>query len=149
DSKIRAIITRRRMSEVLPANAVQTVCLDSHRDLIARESKADPAVMVFPENTAYVIYTSGSTGKPKGVQVEHRNAINFFHAMDILLGREPRGHWLAVTSISFDISILELFWTLSRGFHVVIQEEQKRVERNANLRNCVAEKELDFSLFYF
>jgi len=149
DSELRAIITTRRMSEVLPANAVQTVYLDSQHDLITRESNADPVAPVLPENTAYVIYTSGSTGKPKGVQIEHRNAINFFHAMDRLLGREPQGRWLAVTSISFDISILELFWTLSRGFHVVVQEEQKHVQRSASPRGALAEKELEFSLFYF
>ncbi len=149
DSQLCAIITRRRMIEALPANAVQMVYLDTDRDLIARESKADPAVTVFPENTAYVIYTSGSTGRPKGVQVEHRNAINFLHAMDRLFGDEPPGNWLALTSISFNISILELFWTLARGFHVVVQEEQKRVQRSASLRSNVADKGIEFSLFYF
>ena len=149
DSGICAIVTRRRTIEILPANPVQRVCLDTDRDLIARESKADPAAPVFPENTAYMIYTSGSTGKPKGVQVEHRNAINFFHAMDRLLGRESEGRWLAVTSISFDISILELFWTLSRGFSVVIQGEQRSVGRSASLRDGVADKAMEFSLFYF
>jgi natural product biosynthesis luciferase-like monooxygenase protein len=149
DSELCAIVTKRRMIEVLPANAVQMVYLDKDRDLIARESKADPAVIVFPENTAYVIYTSGSTGKPKGVQVEHRNAINFLHGMDRLFGDEPPGNWLALTSISFDISILELFWTLARGFRVVVQEEQKHVQRNANLRSNVADKGIEFSLFYF
>lgn len=149
DSELSAIVTRRRMIDVLPANAVQIVYLDTDRDLIARESTADPAVMVFPENTAYVIYTSGSTGKPKGVQVEHRNAINFLYSMDRLFGDEPPGNWLAVTSISFDISILELFWTLARGFHVVVQEEQKHSQRSTNLRSNVADKGIEFSLFYF
>jgi len=149
DSQLCAIVTNRRMIDVLPAAAVQRIYLDTDRDLIARESEADPAVPVFPENAAYVIYTSGSTGKPKGVQVEHRNAINFLYAMDRLFGDEPPGNWLAVTSISFDISILELFWTLARGFHVVVQEEQKRIQRSVNLRANVADKEMEFSLFYF
>jgi amino acid adenylation domain-containing protein len=75
-------------------------------------------------NLAYVIYTSGSTGKPKGVMIEHRNVVNFFTGMDRAimdraLGSDP-GVWLAVTSISFDISVLELFWTLTRGFQVII-----------------------------
>jgi non-ribosomal peptide synthetase component F len=46
--------------------------------------------------------------------VEHRNLLNFVRGMDEVLGTEP-GVWLAVTSISFDISILELLWTLARG----------------------------------
>lgn len=69
---------------------------------------------------AYLMYTSGSTGTPKGVMVEHRNVVNFFAAMDRVIGTEA-GVWLAVTSISFDISVLELLWSLSRGFTVVLQ----------------------------
>ncbi|MEQ9004148.1 MAG: LLM class flavin-dependent oxidoreductase, partial [Pseudomonadales bacterium] len=79
------------------------------------------------EDLAYVIYTSGSTGRPKGVMIEHRNVINFFAGMD---DRVPEadtagGVWLAVTSLSFDISVLELFWTLTRGFKVVIYDEAR------------------------
>ena len=51
--------------------------------------------------------------------LEHRNVLSFFWAMDRVLGTEP-GVWLAVTSISFDISVLELLWTLTRGFKVVL-----------------------------
>lgn len=72
---------------------------------------------------AYVIYTSGSTGKPKGVMVENRNVVNFFAAMDQAIGCEP-GVWLAVTSISFDISVLEVLWTLTRGFKVVLHGDE-------------------------
>ena len=75
------------------------------------------------ENLAYVIYTSGSTGKPKGVMVEHRNVLSFFRAMDQLIGTEA-GVWLAVTSLSFDISVLELLWTLTRGFTLVLHGDE-------------------------
>jgi len=85
-----------------------------------------PPSSVKSHNLAYVIYTSGSTGKPKGVMVEHRNVSNFFSGMDQVIGREP-GVWLAVTSISFDISVLELFWTLARGFTVVVQAESEKL----------------------
>ena len=75
------------------------------------------------DNLAYIIYTSGSTGKPKGVMVEQRNVLSFFRAMDQLIGSEP-GVWLAVTSLSFDISVLELLWTLTRGFTVVLHGDE-------------------------
>ena len=63
-------------------------------------------------NLAYVIYTSGSTGKPKAVMVEHRNAINFFIAMDEYVEKGEDATWLAVTSLSFDISVLEILYAL-------------------------------------
>lgn len=73
------------------------------------------------EAPAYVIHTSGSTGKPKGVVVLHRNLTAFLAAMDQVVGTggEPVT-WLAVTSVSFDISVLELLWTAGRGHRVVI-----------------------------
>jgi len=56
--------------------------------------------------------------------VEHRNVVNFFWGMDGVIGNVP-GVWLAVTSVAFDISVLELLWTLTRGFTVVILGEDR------------------------
>jgi len=95
--------------------------------LVGRAAAADSA----PNLPAYMIYTSGSTGRPKGVIVTHANAVNLFTGLDRVIGR-PRDAeqktWLAVTSISFDISVLELFWTLSRGFRVVLLADPPRVQ---------------------
>ena len=101
-------------------------------DELARGASAQrPAVDdVTSSNLAYVIFTSGSTGRPKGVMIEHHNVVNFFTAMDAQLGHDSStapGVWLAVTSISFDISVLELFWTLTRGFTLVLQEDESRL----------------------
>ncbi|MDB5998891.1 MAG: hypothetical protein JWP52_590, partial [Rhizobacter sp.] len=105
------------------------------------------------DDLAYVLFTSGSTGRPKGVMIEHHNVVNFFVGMDEQLGFLPQpspGVWLAVTSISFDISVLELFWTLTRGFTVVLQEDESRL---SNQRSApaprTASRPIDFSLFYF
>ncbi|MET0285540.1 MAG: amino acid adenylation domain-containing protein [Polyangiales bacterium] len=82
-----------------------------------------------PHHLAYVIYTSGSTGTPKGVMVEHGNLLNLFAAMDDLLGTQP-GVWISVTSLSFDISVVELLWSLARGFKVVLYREPARDGNN-------------------
>ncbi|MFI0423847.1 amino acid adenylation domain-containing protein [Spongiactinospora sp. 9N601] len=73
-----------------------------------------------PEDPAYVIYTSGSTGRPKGVVVPHRALTNFLLAMRTLLDGGPGDTWLALTSLSFDISALELFLPLVTGGRVVM-----------------------------
>jgi natural product biosynthesis luciferase-like monooxygenase protein/FkbM family methyltransferase len=98
---------------------------------------------------AYVIYTSGSTGTPKGVVLTHSNVTGFFAAMDEVLETERPGVWLAVTSISFDISVLELLWTLTRGYQVVIQDEVASSLVSTQPPRRAAARPLDFSLFYF
>lgn len=73
-----------------------------------------------PDNSAYVIYTSGSTGRPKGVVVKHRGVVNFLVAMrdNFLAGKGERV--LALTTLSFDIAVLELWMPLIAGCEVVI-----------------------------
>ena len=78
-----------------------------------------------PGDLAYVIYTSGSTGRPKGVQVEHRALTNLLLSMRDLLGAGPGHTWLALTSVSFDISGLELFLPLVTGGSVVVATDSQ------------------------
>ena len=146
DAKARVIVTRPALRAALPPAAAAEVrparCSPRPASPQARlRSRAPPE----PHNLAYVIFTSGSTGRPKGVMIEHRNVINFFAGMDGRLGTE-RGVWLAVTSISFDISVLELLWTLARGFEVVIHGDG---DRRADGAPRGARRRMDFSLFYF
>jgi amino acid adenylation domain-containing protein len=119
DSRAAVVVTTERDRERLPAACVCVVSLDGDAAAIANRARASMSCPASGRNLAYAIYTSGSTGKPKGVMVEHRNVLSFFRAMDRVLGSEP-GVWLAVTSICFDISVLELLWTLTRGFKVVL-----------------------------
>lgn len=135
DSGASVIVTQQGLPEKLPTEAAQLLYIDTELDEAGSESDLNPSSAAFAENLAYVIYTSGSTGKPKGVMVNHRNVVNFFVAMDRELGPEP-GLWLAVTSISFDISLLELLWTLSRGFVVLIQAQQDLPQNRAALPNA-------------
>ncbi|WP_185949587.1 non-ribosomal peptide synthetase [Microbispora sp. KK1-11] len=79
-----------------------------------------PAERPSPGDTAYVLYTSGSTGRPKGVVVPHRALTNFLLAMRDLVGSTPSDVWLALTSLSFDISALELYLPLVTGGRVVV-----------------------------
>ena len=170
------------MDPAYPSVRIAMMLEDSHADVVLTHSRlagsvsgvsevvaldrfvaGRPARVEVPglrsDHLAYVIFTSGSTGRPKGVMIEHRNVANFFTAMDEQLGFTPGtttpGVWLAVTSISFDISVLELFWTVTRGFTVVIQDDEGRLVTEASATdrgapNRVGEaRPMEFSLFYF
>jgi amino acid adenylation domain-containing protein/thioester reductase-like protein len=66
-------------------------------------------------DAAYVLHTSGSTGKPKGVIVEHASLSSFVSAMEALLPKDATKPWLALTTLAFDISIVELVFSLAIG----------------------------------
>lgn len=123
DSEAPVILTTDRNRERLPTMSSLALSLEGEATVTADRLPNSISSPANGQNLAYVIYTSGSTGTPKGVMVEHRNVLSFFSAMDRVLGTEP-GVWLAVTSISFDISVLELLWTLTRGFKVVLHGEE-------------------------
>jgi natural product biosynthesis luciferase-like monooxygenase protein len=119
--------------------------LDADASELEQQSAANAVEGPRASDLAYLIYTSGSTGKPKGVEVEHRNVVNFFEGMDDVIPHDPPGVWLAVTSLSFDISVLELFWTLTRGFKVVLQADASDLSQKKRRTS----KKVEFSLFYF
>ena len=62
-----------------------------------------------------MIFTSGSTGRPKGVMIEHASALNMLAAFHRATNLEPRHVFAAVTTVCFDISVLEIFLTLTVG----------------------------------
>ncbi|VXC98792.1 MupA/Atu3671 family FMN-dependent luciferase-like monooxygenase [Sphingomonas sp. AX6] len=148
DSGLTAIVTQHSLARELPTTGARIIELDGDAGLIQAMSDAGFDGGAGEANLAYVIYTSGSTGKPKGVMVEHRNVANFFAGMDERL--DDDGVWLAVTSPSFDISVLELCWPLTRGYHVVIATEREVRGDVAPSQPAVNDaRSLRFSLFYF
>ncbi|UPJ46488.1 non-ribosomal peptide synthase/polyketide synthase [Bradyrhizobium sp. 200] len=77
---------------------------------------------IHPESLAYVIYTSGSTGLPKGVMVRHDAVTNFLATMAERPGLSAQDRVLGLTSLSFDIAVLELWLPLTIGARVVLAD---------------------------
>ncbi len=123
DSKMRILVTSPAMRTHLPLDLSRLSLLNPRDPVIDPKSSESVPSAASGNHLAYVMYTSGSTGKPKGVMVEHRNVVSFFTGMDQAIGSRP-GVWLAVTSVAFDISVLELLWTLTRGFTVVVHGDE-------------------------
>jgi amino acid adenylation domain-containing protein len=118
DAQPLVVISESQYAGLLTCGSAQLFLIDQEREALENESEKNLSCTSAPENLAYVIYTSGSTGKPKGVMVEHRNVVNFLTGMERSLGISSPGVWIGVTSISFDISVLEIFGSLAWGFEL-------------------------------
>ncbi|MGD7093980.1 non-ribosomal peptide synthetase DhbF [Bacillus subtilis] len=127
DAKPSCIITTEEIAASLPDNlAVPELVLDQAvtQEIIKRYSPENPDVSVSLDQPAYIIYTSGSTGRPKGVVVTQKSLSNFLLSMQeaFSLGEEDR--LLAVTTVAFDISALELYLPLISGAQIVIAKKE-------------------------
>ncbi|MFF4218479.1 amino acid adenylation domain-containing protein [Streptomyces nondiastaticus] len=98
-----------------PRTVAELAALDGAA-LSAGELRGQP----LPAHPAYVIYTSGSTGRPKGVAVPHRAVTNFVCATAGRLALDAGDRLLAVTTVAFDIHVLELYVPLLAGAGVVV-----------------------------
>jgi amino acid adenylation domain-containing protein len=84
-----------------------------------------------PESTAYIIYTSGSTGKPKGVRIPHRAVINVLKAFQRMLQFTADDVMFALTTVTFDISVLEIFLPLISGARLVVGSRRLAMDTRA------------------
>ncbi|MDJ0630914.1 MAG: LLM class flavin-dependent oxidoreductase [Rhodobacter sp.] len=144
DSGTRVILSETALG-LAPGTGAEVLALDADPRL-AEAPETAPDSPVSADDLAYMIYTSGSTGRPKGVMIEHRNVANFFTGMDDRIAHEDGSVLMAVTSLSFDISVLELFWTLARGFKVVLSDEDKLA---AGAEAPASGQGMAFSLYYW
>ncbi|MDM0109354.1 amino acid adenylation domain-containing protein [Variovorax sp. J22R24] len=100
----------------------------------------DVALDAQPLDAAYIIYTSGSTGQPKGVVVPHRAVVNFLVAMAREPGLLESDRLVAVTTLSFDIAVLELLLPLAVGAEVIVASREQ-VGEPTQLRELLERRE--------
>jgi amino acid adenylation domain-containing protein len=98
--------------------------LDGNFGKLGDLSGENPELEVHGEDLAYVIFTSGSTGRPKGVQISHRAVVNFLKAMSEQPGLDPSDVLLSVTTLSFDIAVLEIFLPLTVGARTILANRE-------------------------
>jgi amino acid adenylation domain-containing protein len=120
NSQLPLLLTEQTLCDQFSEQPVQIVCIDRDWEAIAQHPNDNADSSVAAKNLAYTIYTSGSTGKPKGVQICHRSAVNFLNSMRHEPGLNADDCLLAVTTISFDIAVLELYLPLMIGARVVL-----------------------------
>ncbi|CAG0936136.1 surfactin family lipopeptide synthetase A [Thermoflexales bacterium] len=120
DAQVPVLLTHSHLLSRLPEHSAQVICLDTAGEAWGQAPITNPISRALPEHLAYLIYTSGSTGTPKGVQITHRALINFLLALRQQLDLTPQDTLLSVTTLSFDITGLELYLPWLVGACVVL-----------------------------
>jgi amino acid adenylation domain-containing protein len=125
NADMRYIVTQKSISSDLfqsPGN-VSVILIDPELNDLKNGKQKKSCASISPQHIAYTIYTSGSTGKPKGVKIRHQSVVNFLQSMKKTPGIQNTDVVLAVTTLSFDISVLEILLPLSTGACSVIVDQ--------------------------
>jgi amino acid adenylation domain-containing protein len=127
DSGAAAVLTRRDLAGRLPATAPARLVVDAQEDREAPD--LPPARAACARNLAYLIYTSGSTGRPKGVAIEHASAVELLVWARRIFSDSELSGVVAATSISFDLSVFEIFVPLAWGGMVMLVDNALEIAR--------------------
>ncbi|MEW6491000.1 MAG: amino acid adenylation domain-containing protein [Cyanobacteriota bacterium] len=124
DAKVPVLLTQQGLLKREDAATQSVVYLDADWEIIAQESDANPISELTPETLAYVLYTSGSTGQPKGVAIEHRQILNYLHAILEKLELPAGASFAMVSTFAADLGNTVIFPALCTGgcLHIVSQD---------------------------
>lgn len=111
------------------------------KELLTFYSEKTELNAINPESSAYILYTSGSTGRPKGVQMSHGSLINLLCSMQSVPGFTANDSLLALTTISFDISGLELYLPLISGAKLVLASS-KVSKRGEDILDIIKDEDI-------
>jgi amino acid adenylation domain-containing protein len=121
DSAAKVIISQSTLVDKAGSfSASSVIFIDKQKATIAAFPSYKPVIEQDTDPQIYIIYTSGSTGKPKGVPVRHRSVVNMINSMTVAPGISDTDRVLAVVTLSFDMSVYELFIALLNGASIVI-----------------------------
>jgi pyochelin synthetase len=123
DAGVRCMLTQSWLEPVaaLPGE-VRSIVVDT------LDASREPAPLrrITVDDLAYVIYTSGSTGQPKGVMISHRSAVNTVGDINRRFGVTARDRVFGLASLGFDLSVYDVFGTLSAGGALVLPDSDRR-----------------------
>ncbi|MBD2040610.1 non-ribosomal peptide synthetase [Microcoleus sp. FACHB-672] len=126
-AEVQIVVTQSWLNTALewPKN-LQRICIEDNQAFGENLSLIPYApALISQENLAYVIYTSGSTGTPKGVTINHRGAVNTIFDINQRFNVGGNDRVFALSSLSFDLSVYDIFGTLAAGGTIVIPEAGK------------------------
>lgn len=129
DASAKLVLTRKEYKDRFETSG-KKIFIDTNE--YEDEQDTNLNTNILPDDLAYLIYTSGSTGKPKGVMLSHRNVVNFTQGTSNIICFKNKTI-VSVTTISFDIFVLESWLSLIKGAKVVIaNENEQNISHNLN-----------------
>ncbi|NJM14999.1 MAG: amino acid adenylation domain-containing protein [Bacteroidales bacterium] len=143
DASVDLLITQKSLTEKHRGLDVGMLHVDAFESLNPIDIGNQQVSSVDADTLAYIIYTSGSTGKPKGVKVQHSAVVNFIQSMLKVPGILATDTLLAITTLSFDISVLELFLPLCKGATVYIASGEE-ASNGALLANIIEKEDITY-----
>lgn len=122
DTEALILITESDLIKNFAAFKGTIVAVDDERQAIEKCDTENINASVTPQDLAYVIFTSGSTGTPKGAVLNHQGRVNNFADFNRRYDIGPGDTLLALASISFDMSVYDVFGTLMCGASLVMAD---------------------------
>lgn len=123
DSKTRVLITQKDLYNKIHFDGE---LVDINNEDYYDKDSSNLQIINIPTDLVYVIYTSGSTGRPKGVMIEHKALSNFIKGVTEVISFTSNSTILALTTISFDIFVLETLLALAKGIKIVLADEEQQ-----------------------
>ena len=123
ETQVPVLLTLTRRQQDLEGLSGRVFCVDGEAGLLRAQPIAHMPTL-HPDTRAYVMFTSGSTGVPKGVEVRHGSVVNLLQSAAKLLEVGPEDRLFAITTLAFDISVLELWLPLVTGGTVIIASQE-------------------------
>ncbi len=122
NGRVRQVLTQARLVEELAwPEGIELLAVDELPP-VAEITGSFASAPSGPGDLAYVIFTSGSTGQPKGVAIEHRSAVNTVLDINRRFGLTPEDRALALSALTFDLSVYDVFGLLAAGGALVMPE---------------------------
>ena len=126
DSKAKIILVSDKTKDIITEN---TINISLTENLYKSKHTNNIMKKINPDDLIYLIYTSGSTGNPKGVMLKHKNITNFLKGVKNIINFNSDKVMVSVTTICFDIFVLEFWGSLTSGMTLVLANE---IEQNSS-----------------
>jgi amino acid adenylation domain-containing protein len=129
------LLTEHGVSEALRARLAAAAPVLLLGDIDGPPVNLPPPSGTSPDDLMFVLYTSGSTGQPKGVMIKHRSVVNLLCGMPVMPGMQASDVVLGLTTLSFDIAVVELFLPLTVGATIVLVNDTDALDAKRIIRH--------------